>query len=338
MRTTSVLNAPLKNGAFQNRQLALFQEFFANGDARRQVSNSIEFWDSVPRYSVSKQAMAKLRDANGRLDIRETSFDCGSKSFKVVIRPARIGQMDYYPSANEELVEEALRKIAVLQNQGFHEPDLRSGVVFTLYQLREELRQSGHARSYTEIVESLDILNLSSIEIRGGEKMKGFDRSPYFPRLSAVTRTDFDHDRNSKWYVQFHPMVTASIDSFTYRQFNYRQLMQHSTQLARWLHKQLVLKYIFASITNPFEMRFSTISRDSGMLSNYSREDSRREACDFSMSELETQKILYRVDRKEVKGVRGKVLDVLYILHPTPLFVQEMKAANARARARKMIR
>lgn len=323
-------DAPLSDVAFQNRQLSLFQSFFANGAEKEHVSNTIEFWDSVPRYSVSRQAMTRIRDLTGRLDTLELTFHCNGKPFKAVIRPARIDKLDYYPSANEELVEEALRKIAAQQSYGFHEPSQRSGVAFTLYQLREELRKRGHARSYSEIVQSLDILSLAFIEIRGGEKMKGFERSAYFPRLSAVSRADYDQDASAKWYVQFHPLVSASIDKLTYRQFNYHQLMQHSTQLTRWIHRQLILKYTFASITRPFEMRYSTICRDSCMLSNYSREDSRRNACDCSMDELVMQKILMRIDKKEDLGARGKVLDIVYILHPTSAFVQEVKAANAR--------
>jgi len=323
-------DAPLSSLAFQNRQLSLFQSFFANGEAKEHVSNTIEFWDSVPRYSISRQAMTRLRDSIGRLDPLELTFHCNEKHFKAVIRPARLDKVDYYPSANEELVEEALRKIASQQSHGFHEPAQRSGVAFTLHQLREELRKSGHARSYAEIVQSLDILSLAFIEIRGGEKMKGFERSAYLPRLSAVSRADYDQDASAKWYVQFHPLVSASIDKLTYRQFNYQQLMQHSTQLARWIHRQLILKYTFASMTKPFEMRYSTIYRDSGMLSNYSRADSRRNACDCSMAELVTQKILTKIDRKEVLGARGKVIDIVYILHPTTTFVKEVKAASAR--------
>jgi hypothetical protein len=31
-------------------------------------------------------------------------------------------------------------------------------------------------------------------------------------------------DPTAKWIVQFHPLVTQSIDSLTYRQFNYAQM------------------------------------------------------------------------------------------------------------------
>jgi hypothetical protein len=194
-----------------------------------------------------------------------------------VIRPARIEMNDgsfreYYPSANEELVEDALRKIAAEQRCGFYQPDnQRGGVVFSLHNLRRELAQQGHTRSYQQIMLSLDILSFANIDIRSehDKEVKGFVRSNYFAGLSAVTRESLADDPNAKWVVFFHPLATQAIDALAYRQFNYARMMSHSTQLARWLHKQLVLKFTFASMTQTFEMRYSTIRRDSALLDAY---------------------------------------------------------------------
>ena len=130
--------------------------------------------------------------------------------------------------------------------------------------------------------------------------------------------------------AKFHPLVTDSIDKLSYRQFNYQQLMSHSTQLARWLHKYLVSKYTMASKMKPFEMRYSTIKRDSAMLSGYKRERQAIEACDFSMDELKTQKIAHEIKREVIAGARNKIIDVVYTINPTLDFVAEVKAANAR--------
>lgn len=318
------------------RQLELFQKFLCNTEEqRKKLSNSIEFWDSVPRYSISQISMNKMRDPHGQLKVLELQFSCQMMSYKAVIRPARIDGTDYYPSADEELVEEALRKIAAEQNCGAHERYRRSGVVFTLHQLRKELAQNKHTRSYNEIVRSLDILSLSSIEIQSDKKMKGFDRSAYFPRLSAVSKKDYKQDPNSKWYVEFHPLITRSIDQLTYRQFNYAKLMQHKTQLARWLQKQLSLKFNFASPVRTFEMRFSTIARDSAMLNNYSRDRHKIAACNISLDELVNQRILQEVKRSVKTGARGKITDVIYTLIPSLDFIAEAKAANLRMKQHK---
>lgn len=327
-----------KKDAFSNKQLDIFQSFYVNtNEQRSNASNSIELWDGVPRYSISQIAMNKMRD-KGRLGLLELDFFYEKNKLKTIIQPALIVEeiegikttVSYYPSANEELIEEALRKIASLQQMGFHEPAKRSGVVFTLYQLREELKQRGHSRSYGEIVKSLNILSGSIIEIIGGAKNKSFSKSAYFPSMTGVTYQDLKDDPKSKWHVQFHPLVTDAIDKLSYRQFNYQQLMSHTTQLARWLHKYLVRKYSFASKMKPFEIRYSTIKKDSLMLNNYSQERDAIKACDFSMSELENQKIASQITRKTVTGARNKILDVVYTILPTNDFVSEVKAANAR--------
>lgn len=324
--------------AFESKQLSLFQEFLCNtGEERDQLSNTIDLWDSIPRYSVSRQAMMKKRTEQGFLDLLEVDFNYRGTSLKAIIQPARIREedgtaKDYYPSANEELIEDALRKIASDQQNGyFDKPDYRSGVVFTLYMLSEELKRRGHGRSYQEIKQSLQILARSTIEIRKGDSNEeSFALSAYFPMLAGITRKNWEEDPKAKWLVQFHPLVTQSIDQLTYRQYNYHQMMGHSTQLARWLHKQLALKFTFASLANTFEMRYSTIKRDSALLNGYTLERKAIKALEEAFSELQEQNILMRFEKLEERGARNKLEDVVYSLFPSLDFISEAKAANKR--------
>ena len=324
---------------FQNPQLDLFQRFLCNTDLEReQLSNTFDLWDSIPRYSVSRQAMAKMRTENGFLDLLKVDFHYKGLVLKAIIQPARIEEangraQDYYPSANEELIEDALRKIAADQNHGyFDKSNYCSGVVFSLHVLRQELKKRGHARSYQQIIQSLNILSGSVIELRteDGKHTEAFTRSPYFPSLTAVSRQKLQSDPQARWIAQFHPLVTLSIDALTYRQFNYHQMMSHSAQLARWLHKQLSLKFTFASFTTSFEMRFSTIKRDSALLDGYKQKRQAIAALDTAFDELTACKTLSRVSKKEVRGLRGKLEDVVYNLTASREFVTAMKAANKR--------
>jgi hypothetical protein len=324
--------------ALRNPQLDLFQNFLCNTDFERdQLSNTIDLWDSIPRYAMSRQAMNKARTENGFLDLLEQKFNYRGASFKAVIQPARIRDddgttLDYYPSANEELIEDALRKIAADQNHGyFDKPNHHSGVVFSLYMLRDELKKRGHARSYQEIIKSLRILSGSLIEIRSddGQDMEAFTRTNYLPALAAVSRRKLKDDPKARWVAQFHPLVTQSIDALTYRQFNYHRMMSHTTQLARWVHKQLCIKFTFASVMNTFEMRYSTTKRDSALI-NYTRERDGIDALDTALTELRDQSVLLGFTKQEVTGIRGKIEDVVYILTPAMEFVKEMKAANKR--------
>jgi hypothetical protein len=308
---------------FQDNQLSLFQTFLCNNEGERlQLSNTIELWDSIPRYSVSRQAMDKMRDAGGFLNLLKLQFMYRQSEFNIVIQPALIEEKDkkgntstvaYYPSANEELVEEALRKLAVDQNKGFFDKaEYISGVVFSLYQLREELKRMGHTRSLEQVKLSLDILARSFIQIEGDmPESKNTKRSTYLPEVISVTKKDLDADPNAKWLVRFHPLVTNSIEKLSYRQFNYERLMKHSRQLTRWIHKLLIQKYVFASKTKTFEIRYSTIKRDSAMLNNYARERKAQEDCDFCIEELKTDGVLAMYDRRTETGARGKITDIV---------------------------
>jgi hypothetical protein len=330
--------APSAPEAFANKQLDLFRAFLCNGQVEHdRLSNAFDLWDSIPRYSVSRRAMDKARKAHGMLPLLKIHFYYKGMPFKAVIRPARIEEKDgttkdYYPGASEELIEDALRKIAADQQSGFFDkPNYRSGVVFTLHMLRAELKRRGHTRSYQEIVLSLDILSLSIIDIRTSDdkEIKDISRSSYFPGLAAVSKNRLAEDPNAKWVVQFHPLVTQAIDALTYRQFNYAQMMSYSTQLARWLHKQLSLKYTFASLTAAFEMRYSTIRRDSSLLEGYGLERKAIAALDAAFDELKGH-VLLHLKKQETRGPRGKLLEVIYTLIPSPDFVAQMKAANKR--------
>lgn len=325
------------SGPYRNPQIDLFQTFICNTQPERErLSNTIDIWDNVPRYSISRQEMNKRRNEYGGLPVLTLGFAYRGQAYTAKIHPAKIEEGDktveYYPSANEELVEDALRKIAALQNQGFFEqPTMRSGVAFTLYELREELAARGHARSYQQIMLSLTILRRSHIEIRHGEgKGEMFVAANYLPGLAAVSRQRLAEDPKAKWVAQFHPLVAKCIDQVTYRQFNYATMMQLPTQLARWIHKQLSIKYTFASMLgNPFEMRYSTIKRDSNLL-NCKREIDNRRDVDNALAQLVTSKVLREVQKRSATGAKGKVVDVVYQLYPAAEFVREMKAANTR--------
>lgn len=340
LRETPRTFLPAGPGAYENAQLNLFQTFLANTDGQREsLSNAIDLWDSVPRYSVSRLAMTKTRVNGEFLRKHELTFNHRGKTYTRIVSPARITdadgkERDYYPSAAEELVEDALRKIAAEQQAGyFDRPNFTSGVVFTLHALRKELRKRGHTRSYYEIVESLTILSQCIVEIiphgEGEAKIVG----PCLPTLAAVSRAQLRSDPKARWIISFHPLVTGSIDQVTYRQFNYDLMMRHSTQLARWLHKQLVLKFTFAELMKTFEMRYSTIKRDSGLLDEYKRERDGMDKLEEAFAELKERQVILNYEREDVTGPRGKKIDIVFVVYPHYDFVREAKAANHRQNA-----
>ena len=76
-------------------------------------------------------------------------------------------------------------------------------------------------------------------------------------------------------------------------------------------------------------MRYSTIRRDSNLLEGYGLERKAVAALDAAFAELKKH-VLMDVKKQETRGPRGKLLDVVYTLVPSPDFVAQMKAANKR--------
>lgn len=329
--------------AFQSPQLSLFQNFLVNTEEERdKLSNTIALWDSIPRYSISRNLQNRMRSEHGMLEILKLNFRHHQVDYLATITPARIEMkegpdkgktIDFYPSSSEELVEDALRKMAADQAQGFFDKKgYVSGVAFSLYQLREELARRGHARSYREIQLSLEILHKTNIEITTSNgRDEHLRSSTYFPSMATARRKDIEADPSARCVVQFHPLVTRAIDALTYRQFNYHQLMSHRNQLSRWIHKQLVMKFTFAALGTEFKMMFSTIKRDSALLTGYKETRQAVVAVVEAFEELTRAGLLMKFEKgNEVRGARNKLEDVEFVLTPSHTFVREVKAANKR--------
>lgn len=326
-------NVAPPESAFQGKQLSLFQTFLCGSDEDRdRLSNTIELWDGVPKYFISKQEMNKRRNAQGFLPSVEKEFHYKDRLFSVKIIPARITgengeDKEFYPSAREELVEDALRKICAEQNYGFAQA-MDTGVVFSIYLLRKELKKRGHTMSYQQVIESLQILARSQIIITTQDG-RAVVESPPITSLAAVSKEKYSKDPSAKWIAYFNPLVSQSIQKITYRQFDYHTMMSHRSQLARWLHKRLSHNYVQANYLSPYTFLFSSIKRDSGLF-NYQRQRDQIDYLDQSLNELKEAKVILSIEREERKGPRGKLIDVKYTLLPSMEFVSDIKAANKR--------
>jgi len=246
--------------------------------------------------------MNKARVNGQFLEPRELSFQHRGCTYTLTASPARLKDADgvfrdYFPGATEELVEEALRKLAIEKQIGyFDKPNYRSGVLFSLHELRQELRSADTLARFSNV--SMRLMFLPTLCLPSNPMPKGGSgHSIMFAVACCRVRAKLRTDPKSKWQVQFHPLVTASIDRLDYRQHNYQLAMSLSSQLTRWLNKQLVLKYTAASFTNPFEMRFSTIRRDSHLLERYTRPRAAIAALEDSFQELKKRDVLMSVDR-----------------------------------------
>lgn len=326
-----------------NKQYDLFRTLY--GDANN-LSNTIELWDAIPKYSASARAQNKLRDSKGNLPVYEQQFEYRPTveglpdriQCKVTIRPASIRNKDgsftqYYPSTDEELVEEVLKKIFTDQNFGVHSvaPE-ESWVKFSLYKIQKELQARGKTRSLDEIKRSLEILSLATYELtlEGKTSGKADYTNTILSDMIRTTKSDYLEDPSSLWCARLPALVSKSINKLSYRQFNYAKLMSLPNQLSRWLHKRMSHQFVNASLLQPYNILYSSIERDSGLL-HHSRKQRNIETVDTSLEHLREADVLMSFKKEEQR--KGKtIVDIKYFLQPTMTFINEIKAANARQR------
>src|SRR6266568_3685145 len=297
----------------QPQQLVLFQTFLPEDDSDEKFSNTIEFYDAIPKYFSNPRLMDSMRKDGIYLPRLERDFQHRGETYKVTIRPARLTGRDgmdkeYYPGPREELVEEALRKLACDRLNGVYLDD-QAGVQFTIYELHKELQARGHDFARMSLVESLRICNESHIRVTKdhGELVLG---SAIFPVLLLARKKEWiQNPKDTRCYVQFHPLITQCISHLTYRQFDYAVYMSYTYRLSRWLHKRLAHMYTQAGMLHPYTIRLSTILRDSGTLEcaqNYNNARSVERALD----ELERRQIILAVTKETLRGPRNRLLDI----------------------------
>jgi hypothetical protein len=330
----------------QPLQLSLFQTFFPD-DETHHYSNTIELYDAVPKYFASTKQMAERRVGGQFLPSLKRDFKHRGQSYTVEILPGRVRDKDgvereYYPSQREELVEEALKKIASDRLNGIFLNDV-AGVQFTLYELRQELEKQHHGMPLRDLITSLEICRRAGLKISSRDGKNVLLDSSIFPVLVLVSRHEWEDDpKNTRCYVQFNPLVTSSMKKLAYRQFHYVKFMQFKRQLTRWLFKRMSHNYTQASIMEPYRITQSTIERDSALINSAQLRDRVRYVCD-ALDELrdppqhanapddpQACPVLLDYKKETLRGKRNKIEDVKYTLTPHPDFVARMKKANKR--------
>lgn len=296
----------------------------------KHYSNTIELYDFMPKYHWGK--VERINDTF--LRSLDRTFECRGVRYKIEIRPARLkdkegNEREYFPSKREELIEDALRRFATA-GQGLFLDDA-AGVTFTLYQLQQELKRSGHSYSTTQIKESLQICAGTTIIVSGGDGATVFVSS-IFETLGLQTREDWkDTGQKSKAFVRFNILVTQSIKSGTFRQLNYDKAMCYKSIIARQLHKRMSHHYIQASISQPYHITLSTIIRDFGLTEYDTPKHNLRNVCK-ALEEMKKSEVLLSYKVEEVLDVqsRNKMINAKIILTPHPIFAGEVMQANRR--------
>lgn len=308
-------------------QLELFK--FLQPEEKR-YSNTIEIYDFMPKYHWGKVE----RIGGEFLRVLERKFECRGTKYKIEVAPAVITDRDgvkrnYYPSKREELVEDALRRLATTENGVFL--DDRASVTFTLYQLQQELKENGHSYSISQLKDALYICAKTTITVTT-EDGKAVLISNMFETLGLQTREDWkEKGTKSKAFVRFNSLVTESIKAGAYRQLDYEKVMSYSSVTARQLHKRMSHHYTQASISQPYHIMLSTMIRDFG-LAEYERPSQNLHQVTKALEEMRQKNVLlsYQIEKVIDLNNRRKLTDAKFILTPHPFFASAVTSANAR--------
>ena len=314
----------------QSPQYDLFTQFVTNDESL--VSNTVEVWESIPKYFFTPRQVQKLRTPTGHANPYKWAYHYNNIECEVKIQPALVEQSDgsykaFFPSVTEELVEESLKKILADQRYGIHDPNnTETWVRFTLSMIQKELKNRGRSRSRNEIKHAIEIMSSCVITLykEGKEVWKG----SILQDLVTVGRDEYLADSKSQHIARLPLFISHAINQLEYRQFNYDRLMSCGDQLTRWIYKQLIHRYRQASIINDYHFLYSKLERDSGLLQQGRVNDNRRKVL-AALDELKEREVL--TDYKfEVKKEGRKIVDVKYTVEPAQHFIGEQKAANKR--------
>lgn len=257
-------------------QLALFENLV---DVR--FSNSIEIYDLMPKYLQERVTCFDEADLPPDQHIKERRFQTHvvdgegkrlAREGYVKIRPAvimrKVGgtvkRLYAYPTYFEQLVEDAIRKIAI--EQGAFLNDGQVGCRFSILQVRKLLSETGHQCKHSDVVEAINILNGAQLEyglIDPDGKGRASGRSAYFPAIYVRTRDDMDEgDFDS--VVQFHELVNSSIRERTYRNYDFLTCMRYRMPLANYLHKRISMRFRQATEQSPYSFHLKKMIADGG--------------------------------------------------------------------------
>lgn len=304
-------------------QMTLF-EIIEPYSRRGELSNTVAVYDSLPKYVWDQSGL--VDDLSQAIITRKCKIQ--GNEYIIKIKPAMIERNGktilVYAGQREELVEDALRKIAVSGSGSLIEG--KAGVTFSLNELQAELSSTGHTFSWGEIQEAIMVCRGATLECHSADG-DTFISSSFFPMVGITTRTQYlEKKGEAKCYVQFNPFVNDSIMKLTFRQYSYKIGMKIKSPLARFIYKRMCHYWTQASSEAPYTP--SLVS----FLSQSPREFSPRMADNLramknALDALITEGVVSDYDANQIKDGR-KITDVRYRIRPTDSFVTQTKAAN----------
>jgi hypothetical protein len=318
---------------------------------RPSESRTLDFFDAIPKYPFPTTTTID------RAERIQATFTLRGKTYLTEILPAQIKDAEtgqeklVIPGAREELVERALRFIAVQQiarTKLTH--DVQNGrqavtIFFSLSMLRRHLEQLGHGYKLSEIKEALDILadtriavEEQTIEAKTGKHRRTRDFASILTHYTASTVEGDTTGEEAYVAMTFHPAATAAILQLAFYPINQLRVGKLKRPLARWLTTRMSHNYRQAKRNGfvdqtGYHISLNTILDERG-LPREARLRANVESVRAALMEMKERRILAEMMPYGEKLVhapskrRPKIVDAIWILYPSPEFVEEIVNGN----------
>lgn len=232
-------------------QFQLFQGWLA-GSSEQEYSRTLEFWDVIPWRLLSHARGGKLPeviifesvklDEHREVTVFLTPAILRPRSRKNGDDPKVAASTILFPGVREELVERALRKLAVQQAiQSRVKPNPTDGglaieIIFTLHRLRTELESTGHGLTIAQIREALHVMHVCNVAVECPRDAFVHGKSgPILPTLEFVRDPNDREGNRSLYRATFHPLASAAILAQLFHPINYARVMSLTPPLARYV-------------------------------------------------------------------------------------------------------
>jgi len=299
-------------------------EFWVTDDAR--VANTISLWDIAPR-SIPAKAPDELKDGN-YLKTLERSFTLAGNLYHVTVRPARFKdksgkEFERYPGERERLVEWVIRRIAAMRNRISLSAKDEVNVSFTTHEVRTELARTGHAYSFYEITEALQVLHLSTVEIvkidtgPDGHAKERVISASTFPQLSFSDRSK----ENCRSTVQLNWLATQAMKHLDFRQMNYEAVMGMRGPIERWVYTRLNHDVLYYRMHPHVHEIYASEVIDGAAMSNKVARNAMKRVTEC-MEALRADDVIRELQCEDVLDGRRKT-DIKYTITLTDKFVEE---------------
>ncbi|GFO75930.1 hypothetical protein BPLS_P3421 [Bathymodiolus platifrons methanotrophic gill symbiont] len=321
--------------AIKSLQYDLFSQFLAKDES--EVSNTVEYWERIPKYFLSAQEQNKLRTAEGLAQLYSYEYKVKDKHgnilpYSIDIQPALIKQSDgkgkaFFPTKAEEIIEEVLKKIFTEQSLGVHDPrKVESWVKFSYSMIRRELKNKGCERKYSQIKHSLEVMSKCVLTVY--EDGKEIYIGSILQDYCSVDRAEYLADTEALHVARFPIFISHAVNTLQARQFNYARFLGCEEQLTRWIYKRLINRFVNANYMNTYHFLYSDMKQASGLLRLKDEKDNRKKVLS-SLEELKEKGVILTYETEERKEGR-KIAEVKYTLTAHSEFIAEQKAANKR--------